>query len=219
MWRVVAIFLLLLILTAVSALRREGFYWMIAVFSSFLAVGIFIYITYVFRMNREHRNSAKEIKNAIGKPTFAYKIGSNESASDEPEKVIIGEEGKAKSEGKGTSYELGYDDGENAVPIKAVKVDTPKITLPDKPGAAPQNNEIHAPAIELPDTGGLIIATLEVKPISNEAEKDGSNRSATPPFEDLEKPKEQAASDKSDVNKMDLAALRAKIKKDQDEGR
>lgn len=91
MWRVIAVFLLLLVLSAVSAMKREGFYWLIALFSTFLAVGIFIYLTYVFRKGREYERNAKDIKSAMGAPVFAYQVGSNESGSDEPRAVPVSE--------------------------------------------------------------------------------------------------------------------------------
>ncbi|MFH1258064.1 MAG: hypothetical protein ABIG96_05415 [Candidatus Micrarchaeota archaeon] len=71
MWKIVAVFLLLLVLSAVSYFNKESLSWMLTLFFALIGVGIFIY-TYgmVFKENKS-KNDITNIKSAMGSPDFS----------------------------------------------------------------------------------------------------------------------------------------------------
>ncbi|HLC48197.1 MAG TPA: hypothetical protein VJI13_03920 [Candidatus Norongarragalinales archaeon] len=180
MWKVVAVFLFLLVLSAISAIKREGFYWMLALFSSFLAVGILLYISISFRKSRESEQKLKEIRSEMGRPAFAYRIGTNETGSGEPV----------------------------AVPL----VDFPKVSEPEHHADSPGPGEIHMTQMEVPK-----MADMDLPKQANEVKSDDGR-----PSQKIDVPQpvpDDKGKDSEDKSSVDLVALRAKIRKDQDEGK
>ncbi len=78
MWKVVAVFLLLLILVSISAINREGLSWMLTVFFAFLGVGIFLYTTMAVQKTKKMKTEIGDIKKAMGDASFSYVIGAKE---------------------------------------------------------------------------------------------------------------------------------------------
>ncbi|MEK6953731.1 MAG: hypothetical protein AABX01_01895 [Candidatus Micrarchaeota archaeon] len=183
MWRVIAAFLLLLVLAAAAAIKREGFYWIFALFCAFLGIGIFIYLTVIVRKDKEHKTELADIKNAMGQTAFAYGIGSNSNGSDEPKSVPV--------------------------------IETYNISQPGHPADSPQPNEIHVPEVEMPKVETAQIEKIETAPIGQNA--DGSNKLHS----QTEKEYDEIKAGDGDFGQTapDLAAIIAKIKKDQDDGK
>lgn len=171
MWKVVAVFLLLLVLVAISALNKVGLNWMLTVFFSLLGVGIFIYVTASANRMRGNTKEINDIKSAIGETSYKSKMGTDNNAKPE---------------------------------IKPIEI--PKIIEPESHLDVAETNEIHVPAIETPklDLANPVAKTDTEKPIQTDAKV--TSKAIDPEMD--EKP-----------ISIDLAALRAKIKKDDEDGK
>jgi hypothetical protein len=74
MWKIVAVFLLMLVLAIVSALNKEGLSWMLTLFFAMLGVGIFIYAYGMYKNARKSNTQIKQIKSEMGEITFKKEV-------------------------------------------------------------------------------------------------------------------------------------------------
>ncbi|MFH0971747.1 MAG: hypothetical protein V1835_04235 [Candidatus Micrarchaeota archaeon] len=83
MWKIIAVFLLLLVLVGISAFNKEGLSWMLTIFFAFLGVGVFIYAVTMLNKMKKSTTDIKTIKNAMGSAEF------NKHDQETPEKIEI----------------------------------------------------------------------------------------------------------------------------------
>ena len=100
MWKIIAVFLLMLILAATSLYNKEGLSWILMVFFAFLGIGLFVYTQReVFKTSSENKK-IKEIKNQMGGSNFEgiLKIKEEIKPVETPELVVLDNPSDAKPE-------------------------------------------------------------------------------------------------------------------------
>ncbi len=70
MWKIVAVFLLLLVAVAVFPFDYKGLNWILFVFFSLIGIGLYFFVFASVKKDKHTTGELKDIKNAMGSPDF-----------------------------------------------------------------------------------------------------------------------------------------------------
>ncbi|MBI5224652.1 hypothetical protein HY989_02185 [Candidatus Micrarchaeota archaeon] len=131
MWKIIAVFLLMLILAATSLYNKEGLSWILMVFFAIFGIGLFIYTQREVLKTAVSNKKIKEIKNEMGTPTFEgiSKLKEEVREIETPKFIELDHPAQAKPENAldAPKIELPPVDLENMVPKDVPDSDTTPI--------------------------------------------------------------------------------------------